>query len=138
MKVSGGDGQRGSKKSSLLPSDAMRRVSAEEFSLLGDGPVALACLVLVLDDVLLLQLAHALDFVEIDDEALVIAVERLDALATEDVQVVGAVEVLYALRMLLTELISETLLVFILEVEAGARQDWVLLDDLVQDVDVEG
>ena len=103
-----------------------------------DGLVALSGLVLVLDDVLLLELAHALDLVEVDDEALFVTVERLDALAAEDVEVVGAVEVLDALRVLLAELLGQTLLILVLEVEARARQDRVLLDHLVQDVNVEG
>ena len=87
---------------------------------------------------MLLKLTHALNFVQVDHETLVVAVKRLDALPAEDVEVVGAVEVLNAFRVLLAELLRETLLVFILEVEAGAGQDGVFLDDLVKDVDVEG
>ena len=63
---------------------------------------------------------------------------QLDALAAEDGQVVGAVEVLDALWMLLAQLLAETLLVLVVEVKARLREDVVLLDHLVQDVDVEG
>ena len=81
--------------------------------------VALAGLVLVLGDVLLLQLAHALDFVQVDHEALVIAVKRLDALPAEDGQMVATVEVLHALGVDLAQFLAQALLIFILEVEAG-------------------
>ena len=95
-------------------------------------------MILVFHDVLLLELTHALDLVEIDNEALIVSVERLDTLATEDVQMVTAVEVLDALGMLLAKLLRQAFLILILEVEARACQDWVLLDNLVQNVDVEG
>jgi len=62
--------------------------------LLEDGLVALPGLLLVLDDVLLLELAHALDFIQVNNEALIVAVEWLDALAAENVQVIRAIEVL--------------------------------------------
>ncbi len=100
--------------------------------------VAFAGLILILNDVLLLQLAHALDLVQVHNKALFVAVERLDALAAEDVQVVTAVEVLDALGVLLTQLFSKAVLVFILEVETGTGQNGVLLDHFIQDVDVEG
>ena len=58
------------------------------YSSLGDGLVALSRLILVLDDVLLLKVTHALDFVQVDHKALVVAVQHLNALATEDRQVV--------------------------------------------------
>jgi len=43
---------------------------------------------LVFEDVLLLQVSHPLDFVQVNHEALVIAVQLLDALTAEDGQVV--------------------------------------------------
>jgi len=55
---------------------------------LRDCLVSLASLVLVLDDVLLLELTHALDLVKVDNKALVVAMQRLDALSTENVQMV--------------------------------------------------
>ena len=64
--------------------------------------------------------------------------QRLDALAAEDVQVIRAIEMLDTLRVLLAQFLRQTFLVFILEVKAGARKNRVLLDDLVQNVDVEG
>jgi len=70
-----------------------------------DRLVALSGLVLVLDNVLLLELAHALDFVEVDHEALVVTMERFDALTAEDVQVIGAVKVFDTFGVLLAELL---------------------------------
>eukprot|EP00354_Favella_ehrenbergii_P000882 CAMPEP_0170464500 /NCGR_PEP_ID=MMETSP0123-20130129/9204_1 /TAXON_ID=182087 /ORGANISM="Favella ehrenbergii, Strain Fehren 1" /LENGTH=247 /DNA_ID=CAMNT_0010730179 /DNA_START=573 /DNA_END=1314 /DNA_ORIENTATION=- len=95
----------------------------------GPGPDSLQCSAAEAGD--------ALNFVQINDEALVVTVQGLDALAAKDVEVVRAVEVLDALGVLLAELLGEALLVFVLEVKAGAREDRVLLDDLVEDVDVE-
>jgi len=63
-------------------------------------------LVLVLDHILLLELAHALDFVEVDNEAGIVGVVQLDALPTKNGQVVGAVEVLHTLRVLLAQLVT--------------------------------
>ena len=103
-----------------------------------DSLVALASLILVLHNVLLLELAHALNLVEIDNEALIVAVEWLDALATEDVQVIAAVEVLDALGVLLAKLLRQALLILVLEVKACAGQDRVLLHYFVQNIDVEG
>lgn len=100
--------------------------------------VALAGLILVLDDVLLLELAHALDFVEVNDEALVVSMLGLDALTAEDIQVIGAVEVLYALGVQLAKLLRQAVLVLVIELEAGLGKDGVLLDHLVEDVNVEG
>ena len=45
-------------------------------------------LLLVLDDVLHLQLTHALDFIEIYHEAFIVSVKRLNALSAEDSQMV--------------------------------------------------
>jgi len=59
---------------------------------------------LVLHDVLLLELTHALDLVKIDDEALIISVQWLDTLAAKDVQMIGAIEVLDTFGMLLAKL----------------------------------
>ena len=70
--------------------------------LLGNGLVALPSLVLVLHNVLLLELPHALNFVQIDYETFIVSVQRLDALSTENVEMVRAVKVLDPLRMLLT------------------------------------
>lgn len=93
---------------------------------------------MILDDVLLLELAHALDLIEVDHEALVVAVERLNALPAEDVQVVRAVEVLDTLGVLLAELLGQALLVLVLKVKARAREHGILLDNLVENVNVEG
>ena len=68
-----------------------------------------------------------------------------DALAAEYGQVIRAVEVLDSLRVLLAQLLGEGVLVLVspgapslFEVEVGLRENRVLLDDLVEDVDVEG
>ena len=57
---------------------------------------------MVLHNVLLLELPHALNFVQIDYETFIVSVQRLDALSTENVEMVRAVKVLHSLRMLLT------------------------------------
>lgn len=100
--------------------------------------VALAGLVLVLHDVLLLELTHALDFVQVDNETLVIAMLGLDALSTEDIQVVRAVEVLYPLGVLLAKLLRQAILVLVVELKACLGKDRVFLNDFVEDVDIEG
>ena len=105
--------------------------------MLHDCLVTLSCLILIFDDVLLLELAHALNFIEVYDEAFIVTMQRLYALTAEDVQVIRAVEVLNALRVLFTKFLRETILIFIFKIEACACQNRVLLDDLVQDVDVE-
>lgn len=81
--------------------DVRVRLSNHSKGSLGDRFVALAGLILVLDNVLLLELTHALDFVKVHHEALVVSVQRLDALAAEDVQVVRAIEMLDTFRVLL-------------------------------------
>ena len=70
---------------------------ASDVSSLGSIFVALTGLVLVLVNVLKLQLAHPLDFVEVDDETLFVSMVWFDALATKNRQMVGAVEVLDSL-----------------------------------------
>ena len=99
----------------------------------------------VFGDIFLLQLPHALDFVEIDDEAGVVAVMQTDAFAAEYSEVVAAVEVLDPLWVLLAELLLEGVLVLVgtrppglLEVEVGLRENRIFFDYLVQNVDVEG
>jgi len=104
--------------------------------LLQNGLVPLASLVLILDDILLLKLSHALNFIQVNDEALIITMEGLDALATENVEMVRTVEVLDAFRMNLAELFGQTILIFIFKVKARPVQNRVLLDNFVQDVDV--
>ena len=105
--------------------------------LLHNSLVALSSLVLVLDDVLLLELPHALNLIQIDNEALIVSMKRLDTLSAENVQMVRAVEVLDTFRMYLAELLRKALFVLILKVETCARQDRVFLDDFVQDVNVQ-
>ena len=68
-----------------------------------------------------------------------------DALAAEYGQVIRAVEVLDSLGMLLAQLLGEGVLVLVstgtpglFEIEVGLRENRVLLDDLIEDVDVEG
>ena len=40
-------------------------------------------------------------------------------------------------RMLITELLTESLFIFIFEVERGLVEDWILLNDLVENVNVQ-
>ena len=105
--------------------------------LLHNSLVALSSLILVLDDVLLLELPHALNLIQIDNEALIVSMKRLDTLSAENVQMVRAVEVLDTFRMYLAELLRKALFVLILKVETCARQDRVFLDNFVQDVNVQ-
>ena len=104
---------------------------------LGNSFVALASLILILDDVLLLQLAHTLDLVKVYHEALVVAVQRLDALPAENVKMIRAVEVLDALWVNFAELVGEAIFILILKVEARRRQNRVLFHNFVQNVDVQ-
>ena len=95
-------------------------------------------------DVLLLQLAHPLNLIQIDDEAGIVAVMQADAFTAKHSQVVAAVEVLHSLRVLLAQLLLQRVLVFVrarpailFEVEIGLRQDWVFLHYLIENVYVE-
>ena len=100
--------------------------------------VPLPGLLLVLDNVLLLQLPHPLDLVQIDHKALVVRMVLLDALSAEDSQVVGTVEVLDPLLVLVAHLLLKGVLIILVQVEVSFRQDGVLLDHLVENVDIEG
>ena len=67
--------------------------------MLGDCLVALPGLVLVFHDVLLLELAHTLNFIQVNNEAFIVPVQRLYTLTAEDIQMIGAVEVLDSFGM---------------------------------------
>ena len=99
--------------------------------------VALSGLFLVLDDVLLLQVTHALDLVQIHNETLVVAVFLLDALTAEDCHVVRAVEMLHSFRMNFAQLLRKRFVVLVFKRKADFRKDVVFLHNLVQDVDVQ-
>lgn len=98
--------------------------------------VALLELGLVVGDVLRLEFAHFLDFVEVHNEAALLSVEVLDAFATEDSAVVAAVEVRDSLAVVATELILKRGVVVVVEI--NRTEDWVSLYHLVEDVDVQG
>jgi len=100
--------------------------------------IALTSLILVLDHILLLQLAHALDLIQIHHETLLVRVKLLNAFAAENGGVVGAVEMLHAVWVLLAQLFIKAFLVFIFKIEASLVQNLILLNYLVEDVDVEG
>lgn len=85
-----------------------------------------------------LQLPHALNFVQVDDETVILRVGQLNALPTEDRLVRRTIKVLHPVGMLLTQLAIQLLLRLLLKIESSLRQYWVLLDNLIQDVDVEG
>ena len=104
---------------------------------MAEGLVPFAGLVGVLADVLLLEVAHSLDFVEIDDEALFFAVVLLDALAAEDGVVVRAVEVADALLVLLTQFLLQCVFIFIFEIKVRLLQDGILLHNFEKNVDVQ-
>lgn len=100
--------------------------------------IALTSLILVLDHILLLQLAHALDLIQIHHETLLVRVKLLNAFAAENGGVVRAVEMLHAVWVLLAQLFIQAFLVFIFKIEASLVQHLILLNYLVEDVDVEG
>ena len=110
--------------------------SRRSLLLLQNGLVALASLVLILDDILLLKLSHALDLVKVNNEALIVSVKWLDTLTTENVEMVRTVEVLDAFWMNLAELFGQAILIFVFKVKAGTVQNRVFLNNFVQDVDV--
>ena len=98
--------------------------------------------------VLLLQLAHLFDFIEVDDEASLKIVKIFDAFAAKNGRVLAAVEVLDALLVLLAHvgckvtLVSFVVLVHIrvgLEAffEVYAREERVTRHHLVKNVKVE-
>ena len=98
--------------------------------------------------VLLLQLAHLFDFIEVDDEASLKIVKIFDAFAAKNGRVLAAVEVLDALLVLLAHvgckvtLVSFVVLVHIrvgLEafLEVHAREERVTRHHLVKNVEVE-
>ena len=98
--------------------------------------------------VLLLQLAHLFDFIEVDDEASLKIVEIFDAFAAKNGRVLATVEVLDALLVLLAHvgckvtLVSFVVLVHIrvgLEafLEVHAREERVTCHHLVKNVEVE-
>ena len=98
--------------------------------------------------VLLLQLAHLFDFIEVDDEACLKIVEIFDTFAAKNGRVLAAVEVLYALLVLLTHVRCKvTLVSFIVLVhirvrleaflEIHAREERVTRHHLVKDIEVE-
>jgi len=49
---------------------------------------------------------------------------------------VRAVEVLDSLRVLFAQLFTECVFIFVFEVEGGLRQNWVLFNYFVEDIDV--
>ena len=100
--------------------------------------VPLPGLLLVLDYVLFLQLPHPLDLIQVHHEALVVRVVLLDALPAEHCQVVRTVEVLDPLLVLVAHLLLQSVLVILVQVEVSFRQDGVLLNHLIENVDVEG
>jgi hypothetical protein len=85
-----------------------------------------------------LQLAHALDLIQIHHETLLVRVKLLNAFAAENGGVVRAVEMLHAVWVLLAQLFIQAFLVFIFKIEASLVQHLILLNYLVEDVDVEG
>lgn len=98
--------------------------------------------------VLLLQLAHLFDFIEVDDETSLKIVEIFDAFAAKNGRVLATVEVLDALLVLLAHvgckvtLVSFVVLVHIrvgLEtfLEVHAREERVPRYHLVKNVEVE-
>ena len=99
--------------------------------------IAFASLLLVLDDVLLLQLAHALDFIQINDKTLILWVTLLDALTAEYYHVIWAVKVLHTISMLLAKLASKAFFIFLIKIKTSLWQDLVLFNHFVKNVDIE-
>jgi len=93
-------------------------------------------LALIECNVLPLQLPHFLNFIEVHHEALLVRVFNLNALSAEDGAVIRAVEMHYPLVVRHAELALHSLGAFVVEVNQA--QERVSLNDLVQDVDVQG
>lgn len=100
--------------------------------------VSLTGLLLILGDVLLLKLSHALDLVQIDNEAFVIAMELLDTLTTENGGVVTAVEMLDSFGVVLAQFFFERFFIAIFKIEARFAEQGIFLDYFIENVDVEG
>lgn len=104
-------------------------------------PVAFACLINILGDVLFLQFAHALDLIQINHEAGIVRVMQSDALSAEHGQVIWAIEVLHTILMLTAELLLQSILVVLacttlFKVEVSLWENGVFLNNLVKDIDV--
>jgi hypothetical protein len=65
-------------------------------------------------------------------------VELLDALSAKNSQMIGAVEVLHSLRMHFAQLLCDSFLVLIIELEVSLCEDGVFLNNFVEDINVEG
>ena len=85
-----------------------------------------------------MHLPHFLNLIQVHNKARLIGVVFLDALSAKDCRVHRAVEVLHALGVLLAQLFAEGFFILVFEVESGLREHWVFLNNLVQNVNVEG
>merc|ERR1712166_862185 len=94
-------------------------------------------LIIVLNDVLLLQMAHTLYLVKIYHKALFLTVVLLDALTAKYSFVVAAVKMAHSLLMFFAEFVVQGCFILVLKVKVGFVQNRVFLYNLKEDVDVE-
>ena len=91
-------------------------------------------LALVELDILLVELPHLLDLVEVHHKAFFVGMVLLDALPTEHGLVVGAVEVLDPLVMAIASEALDALLIF----KVNYPENGVPLCDFIENIEIEG
>lgn len=99
--------------------------------------VTFACLFLVFLNVLLLQLPHPLDLVQINHKTLIVRMELLDTLPAENGLMIRAVEVLNSLLMFIAQFLLKVVFIFLFKVECCFAQDLVFFDNFIEDIDIE-
>ena len=105
---------------------------------MGNRLVPLASLLLILYNVLLLQLTHALNLIQIDHETLLISMKWLDTLSAKNGEMIRTVKMLDSLGVLFAKFLTERVFILIVKVERQRVQNWILFHHLVQDVDIKG
>ena len=63
--------------------------------------------------------------------------EWLDAFSAENREMIGAVKMLDTLRMFFTQFFTQSVFVFIIEIERRRIQDRIFLNNFVEDVNVQ-
>ena len=99
--------------------------------------VPLTCLILVFDNILLLQLSHPLDFIEVYYEALFVSMLWLDTLSTENREMVGTIEMLHPFRMYRAKFLTKHFFILVIEIKGSLIEYRILLNNFIQNVDVQ-
>jgi hypothetical protein len=93
-------------------------------------------LLFVLSDILSLELAHFLNFIQVNNEALLICMVNRDALPAKDSPMIRAIEVHDPLVVRLAQFILEALwIVFLIKVYLTKQR--ISFNDLVQNIYIE-